>query len=420
MALLRGLEPGQVPKIIRPKVWRGMAPEVDPQNLAEDQPYLAFNVRPDGGQHVLRGGQRRIVNLGGQITGIETHKIGAARSLFINGDGCPGISAGSGSYLGVIDQELRAGSTPSSYLNATYYSTATAPIVSATFGDQLFFGLDAELKRFSATDSLQETVLNLPSAYVSISAMMEHQGVLLIACVGAAASGVGTSAIFTFDGTTLINVLTAINVVKGFGVYNEQCCAIFGGAPNSIRVRSSAGVWSAPIAPGAGTVKITGSNCTSFQNKLWIPNSDEDLFTFDQTATLTRIPIGTTGVDAGGHIMGTDKMSGVLYFVWHDAALANVYIGKFDGTTWTPKYKDLTGQGSYVGFMGENTFGSSFIPGISRVIRQYRGSLVVAAIQPPAGVAAAYFSPRDDITGAWTRLVMTNTTSSDIKEMLVF
>lgn len=422
--LLRKLKPGQVAKIIRPKAWRGMAPDVDPQNLEDDQPYLAFNARPDGGQHVMRGGQNRVVHLDGPITGLETHVIGANRSLFITGDGCPGIATpGTGSYLGVIDQEFRDPmlANPTSYKNATYYTTATNTIVAATYGDDLFFGLDAVLKRFRVTDSLQETRFNLPSAYVSISAAMEHEGVLVMGFVGAAASGVGTSAIFTFDGVTLKNVLTAINVVRGFGLYRDKLAAFFNGTPNSIRVRDSAGTWSAPIAPGAGTVKMIGSNAESYLDKLMIPSGDEDIFSLDQALTLTQIPIGTTGVDAGGHIRGIAKLKNVMYFVWHNAALTNVWIGKYDGTTWTPKFKDLTAQGIYPGFMGEFAMTTSFIPGISRCIRQYRGSLAVGAIQPPAGVAAIYFSPRDSVSGTWTRLIPSIFGSaSDINDMRVF
>lgn len=433
MALLRDLKPGQVPKIIRPRAFRGMAPDIDPQNLPEDTPYLRINTRDEGGLPVWRGGQRFLVNLGGRVTGLATHEIGANRSLFITGDGCPSISSGAGSYLGVVDQEFADPSVqqPSSYKNATYYATATEQIVAATFGDDLFFGLDNILKRFSATDSLQESRVVLPSGYSGISAMIEHEGILLIAAKGSggAPPGTGTSAIFTFDGVTLTNVLSAINVVQGFGVYNEQCCAIFDGTPNSIRVRSSAGVWSAPIAPGAGTVKIVGSNCTSYRNKLYIPNGDEDLFTFDENAALTRIPRATNGVDAGAHITGTAKMNDstgtpILYYLWHNAALTNVWIGKFDGTTWTPKYKDLTGQGTWAGFQNEtpaSTYPTLYVPGISRCIRQYRGSLVVAAIEPPAGLAALYFSPREDITGDWTRLIMSvSFANSDVSDMVVF
>lgn len=428
MALLRGLKQGQDYKIFRPK-WRGMAPDIDPQNLGEDQPYLSINTRNSAGVAVQRGGQSLCVDLGGKITGIATHQIGAARSLFVTGDGCPGLSAGAGSYLGVVDQEFKdpayvgeAGYT--AYKNATYYATATAQIVAGTFGDDLMFGLDNVLKRFSAADSLQETRLNLPTGYSSISAMIEHEGTFLIAAVGTAASGVGTSAIFSFDGVTLTNELSAINVVKGFGLYRDMCAAIFDGTPNSIRIRTAAGVWGAPVLPSAGTVKIIGSNTVSFQDKLYIPNGDEDFFALDQTGTLTRIPIATSGVDAGGHIMGVDVLENVMYFVWHNAALTNVWIGKFDGTTWTPKFKDLTAQATYPALAQDfvaSGVPTGYVPGIARCIRAYRGSLVVAAIQPPAGIAALYFSPRAAVSGTWTRIIMSiSYANSDINEMLVF
>lgn len=429
--LLRKLKPGQVAKLFRPLNWRGVSPDKDPGRLPEDSPFLRINTRDEGGVPVFRGGQTRRVNVGGMVTGLATQEIGAARSLFITGDGCPGVSAGDGSYLGVIDQESAdpTSQTPTSYQNATYYSTADFGIVAVTFGDELFFGLDDELKRFSAADSLQETRLRFPSAYVAVSAAIEHQGVLLLALVGAAASGVGTSAVFTFDGTTLTNVLTGINVVKGFGLYNETAVAIFDGTPNSIRVRSSAGVWSAPIAPSGGTVKIVGSNCDSHRNLLWIPGGDSDLFSFDGT-TLTQVTLATTLVDVGAHIMSVAVMADendiqTLYYLWHTATEDNVYIGSYDGTTWTPKLKDLTGQASWPGFMNQEPAASmptAFVPGISRVIRQYRGSLVVAAIEEaPGSLAAVYFSPRSDVDGEWTRLIMSiANATSDISDMLVF
>lgn len=406
-----------------------MAPDVDPQNLAEDQPFLSINTRNSAGIAVLRGGQSFCVDLGGKITGIATHQIGAARSLFVTGDGCPGVSAGAGSYMGVVDQEFKdpalvGDPSYTAYRNATYYSTAVAQIVAGTFGDDLLFGLDNVLKRFSAEDSLQETRLNLPTGYSSISAMIEHEGTFLIAAVGTADSGVGTSAIFSFDGVTLINELSAINVVRGFGIYRDMAVAIFDGTPNSIRIRTAAGVWGAAVLPSAGTVKIIGSNTVSFRDKLNIPNADEDIFQLDQALTLTRIPRATNGVDAGAHIMGVDVLENVMYYVWHNSALTNVWIGKFDGTTWTPKFKDLTAQAVYPALAQDDLASlhtTGYVPGIARCIRQYRGSLVVAAIQPPAGIAALYFSPRATVSGTWDRIIMSLAyANSDINELLVF
>lgn len=431
MSLFRKIGKDQIAKIFRPK-WRGMAPDVDPQNLREDQPYLSINTRLDGGQPVFRGGQLRRVNLGGKVTGIATHMIGASRSLFIAGDGCPGLSGGAGSYLGVVDRENKPNisaadvydSSYTAYQNATYYTTATYGIVAATFGDDLLFGLDNVLKRFSAANSLQETRLELPTGYVAISAMIEHEGTLLVACIGSTGSGVGSSAIFKFDGVTLTKELGAINVVQGFGLYRDMAAAIFDGTPNSIRVRTAAGAWGAPVAPSAGTVKIVGSNCTSYIDKLWIPGGDTDLFTYDQAGALTRIPIATNLIDAGGHIMGTEKMEGTLYYVWHNSAGTAVFIGKYNGTTWTPKYKSLTAQATwpawYFDYLAQQQQ-TQYPPGTCKGIRQYRGSLVVSGIQAGPGIAALYFSPRNDITATWSRLLMSvSFPNSDISQMTVF
>ena len=416
-----------------PKVWRfgkgvpfcdGMAPDVDPQNLSPQNPYLMINMRVDGGVPTLRPGQLYLCDLsqgaGMPVTGMWDHQIGTARSLYIGGDGCPSISPTVGAFIGKYDSELRiTGNSTLRYENVSYFPSVAIDVQMGLFSDEIYFGVDAAVQRLG-----EVTRFALPTGYSGITAFMEHEGVLCLAAKGTAAAGIGTSAIFTFDGTTLTNVLSAINPVVGFFKYRDMLGAVFNGTPNSVRIRSSAGVWSAGIAPSGGTVKVTASDvCASYKDKCYIPGGDEDIFVLDQTLTLTQIPKATTGVSAGAHIMAVtvadEGDARYLYYAWHDAAATTVKIGRFDGTTWTPSYKNLTAQASWPteGFSGINAL---FAPAEARVMKFYRGQLVLACVAA-TGLGAIYFSPRTTFTGTWTRAIPSpDGTNGDIRQLLVF
>lgn len=385
----------------------GMKPDIDPQNLPFESPYLLINMRTEGGVPSMRPGRVGVCDSTDAVSGLWDHQIGTARSLYIVGDGCPGISPTVGSFVGRYDAELRTPTvTPgvtAPYENVAYFNTTSADVVMGKFSQQLYFGVDATIQRKGEVQRLA-----LPSGYTHVSAFMEHEGDLLCALANGA-----TSAIFKFDGTTFSSDLAAINPVVGFFRYRDMCGAVFNGTPNSIRVRTAAGVWGAAIPPSAGTVKVVGpDNCASYKDKAYIPDGDTDIFSFDQTSTLTRIPIATNLIDAGGHIMAVTTAFGYLYYVWHNLALDAVFIGRFDGTTWTPKHKSLTAQGGW-----------SKTPRQARVMKPYAGSLVVGCTTEDTAVfsTAIYISPREATSGTWTINVPAATSPSlDMRQFLVF
>jgi hypothetical protein len=423
MALLKDLKPGAIAKSYRGP-WRGMAPDIDPQDLPPDRPTYIVNHRLDGNTWVLRGGQTLIVNIGGKVTGLHDHRIGSARPIFMVMNGCPGLNPG-GYSLGLWDQEfLGSVDSPNGYLNVTRYA-ATYAVMAGIFGTDLYFGVDADLKRFrygdkvtAGNDAIQETRITIPSGYVGISAIIETNGTLLIACIGAAAAGVGTSAVFTFDGLTFTRVLSAVDIVRGFVLWRDQAIAIFDGVTtNSVRIRPSSGTWSGAIAPSAGTVAVVRSNVgASYKDKAYWGTGTQNCYSYDGT-TLQQLPIATTGVDAGGKVIAFSVFNGYLFFAWHNAASTAVFIGRFDGTTWVPKHKSLTAQASWPGNGGSPTL---YPPLEAQSLKQYRGSLVLAAKQTP-NPPAIYFSPREATTGTWTRLMPDPASSNgDIRELLVY
>lgn len=419
MALIRSLaEAGAEYKVFRfgrnGVPWAaGMAPDIDPQNLSPEYQYLLLNARIEGGVPNIRGGRELLCTLPGEVRGMWNHQLGTERALYLTGDGCPGISPTAGTFIGKFDTESR----PAHYDTFDYFDSAANPAVLAVYSNQIYFAVDSYLRTKGEVIRLR-----IPADYSYISAMLAHEGVLVMGLVGATGGGAGNSAIFTYDGTTLTNVLSALNPVAGFFKYRDKLGAVWGGSPNSIRVRDSDGVWSAAILPSAGTVAVTAPDvCASYRDKAYIPSGGEDLFSFDQTSTLTQIPRATTGVSAGDHIMAVCSAFGYLWYAWHNAALNAVFIGRYDGTTWVPNHKALTAQGSWVNDPVGSIGPTLYPPALARCLKTYQSGLVLSSTSIAAGPAGIYLSPRENIAGTWTRMIpVDGVTNSDISQLVDF
>ena len=373
--LLRKLGPGQKPKLYRPPKWRSMAPDLDPSNLGEDQLFLSINARSDGGQPVLRGGQRVICNLGAKITGLGTHKIGPFKSLFSGGV--------------VYDEEF------STWPFRSVAPGVTGHRVMGIFGSNLFMPDTTAAMTIATFSGVTEDytqniplqpIVRMPSGFDDITAIYENEGVLLIALKGSAGGGVGTSAIFSYDGTTVTKEIDAIDPCYSITGFNDSAVAFFT-VTGQIRIRAG-GVWGALISPSAGTMvnaQDVPFKAASYRGILWMPAGNNDLFGLDETGVLTQYPRATTGIDVGGIMRACTVLNGVLYFLWDDNAVGNVWVGSYNGTTWTPKVKTLIAA-------------TPAAYGVWMVA--YRGRLVAQLIN---SFTYYYFSPTlGAISGTWT------------------
>ena len=83
--------------------WKGMAPDIEPQDLPPDRPSLLRNTRLMGGGIAARPGMTAGVSLGAEVTGMTDFNAGYT-SLMVMGQGVPGSSS-TGRYVASYDQE---------------------------------------------------------------------------------------------------------------------------------------------------------------------------------------------------------------------------------------------------------------------------------------------------------------------------
>lgn len=395
--------------------WDGMAPDIEPQDLPPNRPFMLKNVRLESGGIAARGGLETIIDLGQatsgfNISGLNDFQTGTKRQLVVVSAGCPGFSASAGFFIGTYDTEQNP-----SFQRMTYYPTAVAPGVIATFGDDLYFCVDTKLMKLQAitppfgTESLNVSGANqelevwtIPTGYSSITALIEFNGDLYIGLQGTVSAN---SAVYKYDGVTFTKEIGSINPITGFALYRELLIAGHDGTSNLIRTRTTAGVW-ATVAPGSGTVRIVQNNCASYKDVLYIPNASTSIYSFNGT-TLTEIPFGTTGISATGVCKAVEIAYGYLFFAWYDAA--KVAVGRFDGTTWVGIHKNLTTQFT--------------IPANQQTgaIRFYRGSLAVTiGVTGVFQVPQILFSPREDTSGTWTSESISTSVVVSILHMAVY
>lgn len=389
--------------------WRGMLTNGEAGANPPNRPRMLVNGRLENGAIVERAGLSAFdttalhsasacVRL---IADFPLNSGGGSKKLWIRGDGCPGISAGTGFYIAHLDQEQSP-----EFQRALHYLTTTNSLVLGHFDDNLHIGVDSELRKLqlipvpygteniTVSGSSQDTPIHTFTGF-TVRCLQEFDGKLFIGLD----SGVpGTSKIATWDGLAVRDDLTGINTPTCFGIYRvqnggESIVVGFGSATNHIRYRptgSSPGTW-VTVAPGAGTV--ASFTMAAYKDVLYIASGSTGIWAYDGTTfTLVHSPASATIVRA------VTVFNGLLYFGYDTAAPAGV-VGKFDGTTWTDVEKVIPGADQLKALAG------------------YRGSLIAAYTALGSGAIA--ISPGYATTGTWTQLNLGATNNGDVDTLLV-
>lgn len=387
--------------------WQGMRTEGSPARGPVNRPRLIINGRIQGGEIVERAGLTKFNgsvfhDAAACVRHIDDFPVGP-KKLWIRGDGCPDIDASTGFHLANMDQEQNP-----EYQRSVYYNGATSNAVMARFDGRIYIGVDSDLRRLtlvqpdSGTEMLtsggssQDTIVANFSGF-TIRCLQAFDGKLFIGLD----NGAGASKIATYDGVSVRDDLTSINVPTCFGLYRVQgggdsIVVGFGAATNAIRYRptgDSPGTWTS-VAPGAGT--LGALEMASYKDVLYIADGSGEVWSYDGSTLAVAQTVGSATA-----VRSVTVFNGLLYYGYETASAA--IIGTFNGSVWTDVHKNLTTQ-----FTGTSSI---------RSLKAYRNSLYAAGIRSSSG--RLFFSPETSTSGSWTQVVPGAVTTGDLDELMV-
>jgi hypothetical protein len=366
--------------------WKGQDVDSNPGSIPIFKLRQLINGRFREDGILSRGGQTKLNTSAldsstACIQGLFDYQPATPSKLYMVLDGCYGISTTAGSSVAQYDWEQSP-----KFQRVIYNSTATNNYVLGVFDDKMHLGLDAELKSLqlivypygtealSASGTAQDTPI-----YTFTGFVVRHLRAFDAKLFVALDAGAGASKIATWDGLSIRDDLTAINVPTGFGLWRETLICGFGSATNLIKVRAvgdSPGTWT-NVAPGAGTVAMV-SRGVSYKDKFYFPDGSTNVWSYDGTTLTAAHTI------AGATTRCIATFNGLLY-VGYDEGTPSARLAKFDGSTWTDVDKNFTTQLS----------GTSSI----RTLEGYRGSLYAGCIRSSGVVMLR--SPLATTSGTW-------------------
>lgn len=369
--------------------WKGINSEGDPSSIPPNTVRMAINARIIGSEFIERPGLTKLNSAplnaaDAVIQDIVPYDPPRPYRLWTTSQGCPGLSAGFGFSLGNLDQEQDP-----EFQRVVYYDTAATTCVLATFGGDMYVGVDSALRKLqlikqpwgtesiSVSGSSQDTPVVTFSGF-TISCMQQFNGKLFIGLNG----GAGASKVVVWDGTSVRDDKTAIDAPVAFALYRVQnggdALVMSTATTNNLYIRSTGdapGTWTTP-----GTV--VGVSMISYKDVLYIATGGVNVSSWNGTAITAAAHAPASGVAVNAVVV----FNGFLYFAYTTAA--SVRIGKYDGTTWTDVEKNLTTQ-----FTGTN--------GV-RAMADYRNYLAVAGTK--SGVGFIWLSNLTDTSGTYTEI----------------
>jgi hypothetical protein len=383
--------------------WGGMVTQGDPGRNPPFSPRLLINTRLVDGEVQDRPGLAKLFASpmhasDACVKDVVDHDMSKPFKLWITGTGCPGISAGTGFYLGTLDSEQEP-----EFQRVVYYDTAVGTVSVAKFNGDFYVGVDSELRKLTiikfpwGTEAIeiagtaQESPVYTFTGF-TIRCLKEFDGKLFIGLD----NGAGASKIATFDGVSIRDDKTAIDAPRWFALYRIQG----GGDAIVCGTSTTSTIYIRPTGESPGTWTSIGNQASvqaiSYKDVLYIATGATTVASWNGV-TLTvsaRAPVGASAVRT------VTVFNSLLYFGYDTAAAA--VIGKFDGSTWTDAEKSLTAQ-----FVGTTSI---------RALESYRGFLVAAGTR--TGIGELFTSPGKTTSGTWTEVVPHGVTSGVIFNLM--
>lgn len=373
--------------------WRGMRTEGDPGAMPPGYLRWILNGRiVDGDIHERPG----LIKLNSSsfdsacVLGLFSFNMANPKKLWLLGNGCPGISASAGFYVGHIDTEQDP-----EFQRSIYYDTITNSISIAKFNGEYYIGSDAVFRKLQLANQpwgieaievsgnsqdVPIATFNTTNGYdanYTIRCMLEFDGKLFIGLD----NGNGASKVVTFDGVSIRDDKTAIDAPTCFCLYRIQNGgdAIVMGTnnTNTIYIRaagSSPGTWTS-IGTHASV------DMETYKDVLYIADGSTAVWSWNGTSLASaNAPASATAVRA------LEKFNGYLYYSYDTASA--VLIGRYDGSTWSDSHKNMTTQ-----FSGTTSI---------RSIESYRGSLFACGLR--SGNGTIWLSPQETTSGTWVEI----------------
>lgn len=304
-----------------------------------------INVSWDEDAIFSRSGQLRISNFGvihdatAYIHPANYEPSTPVRAWFL-GDGCPGISIGTGDFIGHFDMEQDP-----KLQRAAYYSTSILGLSIGSYGGVPYITKDSDYLRLNliqvpygeenigiASEDQSRKIFTLTGGW-KVNAKIEFDGYDVLGCD----DGAGNGKIVFFDGKRPIDDLTGIEAVTSLALARDSL-VVGHASGNKIRIRS---MGAAPdptlyttVAPGAGTiVTYPGRNSIAeYKDKVYIADGGANVWVYDwSTLAVARNVAGAT-------IQCVATAFGYLFFGY---GLAGAKMGQYDNSTWTNLHKSF-------------------------------------------------------------------------------
>jgi hypothetical protein len=191
-------------------------------------------------------------------------------------------------------------------------------------------------------------------------------------------------------------LLTAVAMERSVGAVSEY--------PDRIRKRTAGGTWSSLSLPaGVDDFAASFSRMAVYQDKLYIlghgvmpaahaTNIGGIVLSWDGSALAVAQNTISASSDGSSQALRCPVVfNGYLYYL-HSPAGANttVYVGRFDGSSWTNTHKQLSTQFAVAAHSNVTS------------LDVYQGNLVATVTNTSTGVNQIVMSPGTDTSGTWT------------------
>lgn len=379
--------------------WRGVVKEGRAAAIGSDRLRDGINVRLQGDEIANRGGQEKV-----NTTAVDECIVGiwdaqseetTAGKLWLAG----GLNTGA---INFILSSYHPDNSPA-FQSVVGHASATGGIPLFVREDTLHFGIEQNIFQLvPIKPPIGDDVLEAGGfTHVERFILSDPRSAITDLLTGityvSGHDNSGDGGVFSWDGTTLENDSGA-----QFGTdrpimmsYHEDTFAV----STHLLKKRNGGTWDTIAMPGSLTAFVP-NDWAVFEDVLYIAGHDNTgpsakvtkLLSYDGTTlAVARTPSASSG--DGDGVVTVAVAFDLLYYAWVESNTNNLFLGTYDGSTWTDSHKDMSAAG----------VGTDVITATDSLL--YRGDLfmIVERAAPESDVALVR-SPASATSGTWVEV----------------